>query len=122
MINGVLELLEESLELLVEKNTAVLKFDGEVIFDNSNQLKEEAKERLKGKTEVDKLIIDLSKVPYLDSSGVGVLLSLFKFMRSREGSLAIAEPNAKIRRVFDVTKMTEIIPVYMSLEEAVNQN
>ena len=117
-----LELLEESLELLVEKNTAVLKFDGEVIFDNSNQLKEEAKDRLKGKTEVDKLIIDLSQVPYLDSSGVGVLLSLFKFMRTREGSLAIAEPNAKIRRVFDVTKMTEIIPVYMNLEEAVKQN
>lgn len=115
-------MLEESLELLVEKNTAVLKFDGEVIFDNSNQLKEEAKQRLKGKKDVNKLVIDLSQVPYLDSSGVGVLLSLFKFMRTRDGSLVIAEPNSKIRRVFDVTKMTEIIPVYMSLDEAVNQN
>jgi anti-anti-sigma factor len=118
----VLELLEESLELLIEKNKAVLKFDGEVIFDNSNQLKEEAKERLKRKEEVNNLIIDLSQVPYLDSSGVGVLLSLFKFMRMRDGNLAIAGSNEKIRRVFEVTKMTEIIPVYNSLEEAINQN
>lgn len=117
-----LELLDESLELLIEKNRAVLKFEGEVIFDNSNQLKEEAKQRLGQKEEVNNLIIDLSRVPYLDSSGVGVLLSLFKFMRTRDGSLSVAEPNEKIRRVFDVTKMREIIPVYNSLEEALNQN
>lgn len=112
------DLLEESLKLLVENNKAVLKFDGEVIFDNSNQLKEESKKRLAKKEEVENLIIDLSRVPYLDSSGVGVVLSLFKFMRNRDGSLSIAGPNEKITRVFDVTKMTEIIPVYATLEEA----
>lgn len=117
-----LVLLEESLEMQVEENTAVLKLDGEVIFDNSNQLKENAKQKLSQNKDISRLIIDLSRVPYLDSSGVGVLLSLFKFMRSREGSLFIAEPNEKIKRVFDVTKMTEIIPVYNSLEEAVTQN
>jgi anti-anti-sigma factor len=117
----VFDLLEESLKLLIENNKAVLKFDGEVIFDNSNQLKEESKMRLGEKKEVDKLIIDLSRVPYLDSSGVGVVLSLFKFMRNRNGSLSIAEPNEKIKRVFDVTKMTEIIPVYATLEEAMQE-
>jgi len=117
----VFDLLEESLKIDIENNKAILKFDGEVIFDNSNQLKEEAKKRLKKKEEVESLIIDLSHVPYLDSSGVGVILSLFKFMRNRNGSLSIAEANEKINRVFDVTKMTEIIPVYASLEEAVQQ-
>ena len=114
-----LELLEESLKIELENGIALLKFDGEVIFDNSNQLKEEAKKRLSRKEETKKLIIDLSQVPYLDSSGVGVLLSLFKFMKTRGGSLAIANPNEKIRRVFDVTKMTEIIPAYETTEEAV---
>ena len=40
-------------------------------------------------------------------------------MKTRGGSLAIANPNEKIRRVFDVTKMTEIIPAYETTEEAV---
>jgi anti-anti-sigma factor len=117
----VFNLLEESLKLLIENNKAVLKFDGEVIFDNSNQLKEESKKRLAKKEEVESLIVDLSRVSYLDSSGVGVILSLFKFMRNRNGSLSIAEPNEKIKRVFEVTKMTEIIPVYPTLEEAVQK-
>ncbi|MFN2340294.1 MAG: STAS domain-containing protein [Halanaerobium sp.] len=114
-------MLEESLKIVIENNKAVLKFEGEVIFDNSNQLKEEVKKRLAKKEGIESLIIDLSKVPYLDSSGVGVVLSLFKFMRNRNGSLAIAEPNEKIRRVFEVTKMTEIIPVYTGLEEALQE-
>jgi len=114
-------LLEKSLDLIVENNRAILKFDGEIIFENSNKLKEESKNRLAQKTEVDSLILDLSRVDYLDSSGVGVLLSLFKFMREREGSLAVAEPNEKIKRVFEVTKMGEIIPVYETLEAAVEK-
>lgn len=114
-------MLEKSLDLIVENNQAILKFDGEIIFENSNVLKEESKNRLAQKTEVDSLILDLSRVDYLDSSGVGVLLSLFKFMREREGSLAVAEPNEKIKRVFEVTKMGEIIPVYETLEAAVEK-
>lgn len=111
-------MLDESLKLNVEKETAVLNFDGEIIFDNSNQFKEEVKKRLAEKKEVENLIINLARVPYLDSSGVGVVLSLFKFMRQRDGSLAVAEANEKITRVFDVTKMKNIIPVYENVEKA----
>lgn len=111
-------MLDDLRDLVIENNKAILKFDGEIIFDNSNQLKEEAKKLLDQKQEVDTLIIDLSKVDYIDSSGVGVILSLFKFMREKDGSLAVAEPNEKIKRVFDVTKLAEIIPIYANLEEA----
>lgn len=111
-------MLDDLRDLVIENNKAILKFDGEIIFDNSNQLKEETKKLLDQKQEVDTLIIDLSKVDYIDSSGVGVILSLFKFMREKDGSLAVAEPNKKIKRVFDVTKLAEIIPVYANLEEA----
>jgi len=117
----VLKLLEESLKITFENEIAVLKFDGEVIFDNSNQLKEEAKNRLSTKEEIKNLLIDLSQVSYLDSSGVGVLLSLFKFMRNRDGSMAIANANEKIGRVFEVTKMTEIISAYENVEQALNE-
>mgnify|MGYP006287668723 CR=1 FL=1 len=114
-------LLEESLNLIVENDKSVLKLDGELIFDNSNQLKEEAKKKLAKNGEIKKLILDLSQVPYLDSSGVGVILSIFKFMRKRNGSLSVAGPNQKIKRVFEVTKLTEVISVYDNVEEAMNE-
>lgn len=109
---------EESLKLSLEANKAVIKFEGEVVFNNSNQLKERVKAKLDANKEVNTLIIDLGNVSYLDSSGVGLLLSLFKFMQKREGSLRVARPNAKIKRVFDVTKMREIIPIFADLDQA----
>lgn len=115
-----LNLLDKSFEINLDAGKAVLHFEGEVTFDNSNQLKERAKESLMKTELINSLIIDLEKVPYLDSSGVGVLLSLFKFMRRRKGTLSIAAPNDKIKRVFEVTKMSEIIPVYENLEKAIN--
>lgn len=115
-------MLEKSLTLRIEEaETAILEFKGEIIFDNSNQLKEEVKKRLTRKKELKYLIIDLSQVPYVDSSGVGVILSLFKFMRNRKGSLAVAEANQKIKRVFEVTKLEEIIPLYDNLEVALEK-
>ncbi len=119
-MKGAINMLEESLEIKYENDIAFLKFKGEVTFERSNQLKEDAKKQLSKKNKLESLILDLSEVPYVDSSGVGVILSLFKFMRLKGGSLAVAHPNEKINRVFEVTKMTEIIPVYEITEEALN--
>lgn len=114
-------MLEESLKISYENGTAFLEFEGEVTFKNSNRLKEEAKKQLSKKEKLGNLIFDLSQVSYLDSSGVGVVFSLFKFMRLKDGTLAVVNPNDKIDRVFEVTKMKEIIPVYETIEEALNE-
>ena len=60
-----------SYEVLEGSN--ILKVDGEVIFENSNRVKEEAKEIIK-EIEAKKLIVDLSSTSYLDSSGIGVII------------------------------------------------
>ena len=114
-------MVEESLKITYENETGFLEFEGEVTFENSNQLKEEAKKQLSKKEKLENLIFDLSQVSYLDSSGVGVVFSLFKFMRLKDGTLAVVNPNDKIDRVFEVTKMKEIIPVYETIEEALNE-
>ncbi|ADO76575.1 STAS domain-containing protein [Halanaerobium praevalens] len=115
-------MINEPLKISLEANKAVIKFEGEVNFENSNQLKEKVKAELITNEEVDVLIIDLAQVSYLDSSGVGLLLSLFKFMQKRDGSLKVVNPNAKLKRVFDVTKMREIIPVFTDLDKALAES
>lgn len=105
-----------SYEVLEGSN--ILQVDGEVIFNNSNQVKEEAKEIIK-ENEINKLIIDLTSTSYLDSSGIGVILSLFKFMRDKSGKLLIANPNEKVKRVFEVTKLNQILDIYSDLNKAI---
>ena len=60
-----------SYEILEGSN--ILKVDGEVIFENSNRVKEKAKEIIK-EIEAKKLIVDLSSTFYFDSSGIGVII------------------------------------------------
>ncbi|MGM0410193.1 MAG: STAS domain-containing protein [Bacillota bacterium] len=98
------------------KEIAILKYDGEITFDNSNPLKEEAKEKI-SKTDYKKLIINLENVAYIDSSGIGFILSIFKFMRERSGNLIIVNANEKIKQGFEITKISDIIKIFDNLEE-----
>ena len=110
----------KSLEIVIEEGIAIWKFNDEITFDNSNELKEESKRILANK-DSNNLIIDLSQVPYIDSSGIGFVFSLFKFMRNRGGTVVIANANEKIKKVFEITKMKKVIKIYDNLEDAIKQ-
>lgn len=96
---------------------SIITFDGEIVFENSNKTKNKAKEILRVEG-VDQVIVDLSRVPYLDSSGVGVLISLFKSIREKEGRLVLASPTKKVERVIELTLLHRIMEVYDNVNEA----
>ncbi len=107
-------------KLECQKNVGIIRPEGEIIFDNSNPVKEEAKKKIR-RNEVDKLIVDLRKVPYLDSSGVGFIISLFKFMRERNGELVVSSLNEKVKRVCELTRLNEIIEIFEDEEAAMEK-
>lgn len=57
-------------------------------------------------SKVTTLVLDLESVPFLDSTGLGVILGAHKSMREREGTLVLRHPNETIRRLLDVTQLT----------------
>jgi len=107
----------KKMNLSTENGIGILGYDGEIVFENSNLIKERAKKAIE-KKELNKLIFDLSSVPYLDSSGIGVVLSLFKFMRMKGGELVVSGLNEKSKRVFEVTQINEIIDIFSDAEIA----
>jgi anti-sigma B factor antagonist len=64
------------------------------------------------------LIMDFSDVAFLDSTGLGVLVGMFHRLRSRQGSMVIAGPSERVRRVFHITQLTKIFTIYDTLDEA----
>jgi len=64
-----------------------------------------------------KLILDLNAVSFMDSTGLGVLVSLLKMIGS-EGSLAVAGPQPAVRRLFELTKLDSLFRLTGSVEEA----
>lgn len=65
-----------------------------------------------------KLIVDLSGVNFLDSAGVGALVSLFVGRRNQGKVLALAALPAQARAVVTVAGLHNMLPIYASVEEA----
>lgn len=65
------------------------------------------------------LIVDLSALEFMDSTGVQVLLDIRVMMNDRGGKLALAGPQNTVARVLNLVGADQLIPVYPSVEEAV---
>jgi anti-sigma B factor antagonist len=83
----------------------------------------ELREQLHGLAEeegVGPLVVDLSRVAFLDSSALGVLVGAFRRMRERDGELRLVEPRGTARRIFELTLLDRIFPLYPTLEAALD--
>ncbi|MFW6269957.1 MAG: STAS domain-containing protein [Bacillota bacterium] len=109
---------DNAVTLIQEKEIDILKPEGEIVFANSHTLKEKTKSIIE-ENDINELILDLDAISYLDSSGVGFIISLLKFLREKKGKLVITNLNSKVRRVCELTKLNEIINIYESNEKAV---
>jgi len=66
------------------------------------------------------LIVDLRQVTFLDSVGLGVLVAACKRLRDRDppGSLRLAGANDRVVKVFELTGLLGIFPMYATVDQA----
>jgi anti-anti-sigma factor len=67
---------------------------------------------------VRRLILDLSGLTFLDSTGMQVLLSVRNVITVRGGILALVSPQPVVARILELTGADRVIPVYDSLQDA----
>ena len=68
-----------------------------------------------------RLVLDMSGVSFLDSAGVGALVSLFVSRRNHGKTLALASLTQQGNAVMQVSGLLKLLPVFPSVEEAVSQ-
>ena len=68
-----------------------------------------------------RLVLDMSGVPYMDSAGVGALVSLFVSRRNNGKSLALVGLTAQGVAVLQVSGLVKLLPIFASVEDAVSQ-
>jgi anti-sigma B factor antagonist len=64
------------------------------------------------------LIVDLSEVTFIDSSGLGALIGGLKAARLAGGDLRIARPAEQARVILELTTLNRVLRPYTSVEEA----
>ena len=70
-----------------------------------------------GKT---KIILNLGDINYIDSSGIGELVSGFTAVRNREGELKLLNLTRKVKDLLQITKLFTVFDVYTDEREAVD--
>ena len=65
-----------------------------------------------------RFLLQMSAVEFIDSTGLGTVVRLSKRVREAKGKLSLAEPQPKIREMFDLTRLDKILPIYRTHEEA----
>ena len=66
------------------------------------------------------LVVDMERVEFLDSTGLGVLVGGLKRVRSHDGSLHLVCSQERILKVFRITGLTKVFPIHATLQEALD--
>jgi len=64
------------------------------------------------------IILDLSKIDFLDSSGLGALVQLAKQAKTKEGSLHIVT-NSRVTQTVKLVRLENFLPLHNTLDEAI---
>ncbi len=88
----------------------VVSLSGEIDVANSVQVRS-ALSRLVDAGATN-LTVDLTDVTFIDSSGLGVFVAIFKRLRSsREGTLRLVRPSGSVRKVFEITGLDSVFVI-----------
>jgi anti-sigma B factor antagonist len=88
----------------------VLSVAGELDMHTSPALQERLDALSKGDS--PKVAVDLSAVPFMDSSSLGILVSNFKRLQERGGDLAIVGVAGSPQKVLSITGIDRVIPIF----------
>ncbi len=107
----------EPLDIKAEKvgNYVILRLSGEVDVYTAPQLREQIISQV-DKGEYD-IVVDLEMVDFLDSTGLGVLVGGLKRVKPHNGSLSLICNQEKILRIFRITGLTKVFPIFSSKED-----
>ena len=94
------------LKLSEKGDLTLIRIGSQLIVGNREQLKEKVLKQLERGSR--KFIVDFSKTDYIDSSGLGVLVTLSKKIREEGGELSLAELSEDLRILFELTRIDSL--------------
>ena len=107
-----------SVKIENKNGLSVFHVEGEIDINSAPAIKKSFDKLLSSKT--PKVIINLSKVTYVDSSGLATMVEILKNMRSYGGRLRLTNLSAKIKSLFEITKLEKLFEIMADEAEAIS--
>lgn len=97
---------------------SIVKPSGDVDMSRSPSLREAIKQATGSAS--DRVVVDLSDVGYMDSSGLATLVEAMKLTRTSSRRLVLCAMNDRVRAIFEIAKLDQYFTITDSLDEAMN--
>jgi anti-sigma B factor antagonist len=108
-----------NIEVSQQGDIQILHCGGSLDADNVSAFKKVAYDLVGAGT--TRIIIDCSNLTFIDSMGLGVLISLLRRVRQRNGDVKVAALSDEVKTIFEITRLHRLFEVCSDWNSAVRQ-
>lgn len=95
----------------------IVEIDGEIDHHTSEEIRTKIEKEFT-RTECKNIIFNFCNVNFMDSSGIGMVIGRYKYVKAMNGIVAVVGVNESIDRIFSISGLYKIIEGYQSMEDA----
>ncbi len=107
-----------SINIEEQENIVIARLMGDVDLGHAPNIRKALLKVLENKKP---LVIDLSTVSYIDSSGIACLVEALQNAKKHQLNFSLANISSKAMRVLQLARLDKVFTIYASLEEAINE-
>jgi anti-sigma B factor antagonist len=96
----------------------VVSLSGEVDADNVSKVRKCLEEAVE--THGPRLVVDLSRLTFIDTTGLGMLVRQLATLQERDGTMALVAPDGQVLRRLRRTNLAPLFPIYDTLSQALD--
>ena len=92
---------------------------GELDHSSAEEVRIKIDDRI-DRDDISKVILNFSKVTFMDSSGIGAVVGRYKKIKNKGGQLCIVETSKNVDKIFELAGLYKLIDKYNTVDEAVS--
>ncbi|MFC1807011.1 STAS domain-containing protein [Candidatus Omnitrophota bacterium] len=102
----------------IDNDIITYNINGDIDINSSPDIRKTLEKSISQKAQ--KIVINLSGVSYIDSSGLATLVEMLKKTKGYGGRLRLSSLAAKVKSLFEITKLEKLFEIYDTKEEALS--
>ena len=107
-----------NLDFKKKDNILIVSIFGEIDHHTSGELRSNIEKEFLS-SNVNNIIFDFSNVTFMDSSGIGMIIGRYKYVKNFGGKVFVSNINSTFDKIFKLSGLYKIIKVYNSIDDAI---
>jgi len=104
------------MDIKQKSKTLYIQLEGEIDHHSAQGLRERIDQSFEP-TDCKQIVFDFSRVTFMDSSGIGMIIGRYKNAKKRGGTVSIVGMNSEVGRLFQIAGLAKIVDSYATYEE-----